>query len=172
MEGGKVGLAAFDFNALLVSEVVGEEAALGLDHEVQAFMAIGVLDEDRPVGLVSPRGVLISNQPGSLADLDRVVELKLKGEGLLRAPVEDDVLVDRLLGVIDEIAQGAGEFLLLEELLRVVFVVADSLVLMPATMARRLRRLTASAAVSMNCCGGSLWRGLTRVDALHTFHAS
>ena len=48
----KVRLATFDLGAFLGAQVVGEQAALGLDHEVQAFSTV-LLNEHCPVGVVA-----------------------------------------------------------------------------------------------------------------------
>lgn len=49
----KMRLAAFDLGIFLAAQVVGEQAALGLDDEIQTLRAI-LVEQDSPVRVVRP----------------------------------------------------------------------------------------------------------------------
>lgn len=62
----EVRLATFDLGAFSVQQLVQEEAALGLRHEVEPLRTI-LFDQHGPSGLKVPSGVGTLNQEGSLA---------------------------------------------------------------------------------------------------------
>ena len=125
----EVSLAALDLGAFLVAQVVGEEAALGLDHEVEPLRAV-LLDQHGPVRVVGAERRRDLEPAGELGvDLDRLVLLQLLGKGAFDAGrIVDHLLVDRLRRG-QHVLEVAGQLLLLEEFLGVVVLVAEALVL-------------------------------------------
>jgi hypothetical protein len=88
-EAGEVGFAAFDFRAIAVAQVVGEEAAFGLDHEKEA-LGVGVLDKECPLRRVGA-------EPG----------------GDFEPAREFDVNFDRLVlfqGFVLQVGENVGQF--------------------------------------------------------------
>jgi len=58
---GEVGLAAFNLGAFFVTQIVGEEAAFGLEHKVEALGAVFVHEQGQPVA--DAEIVLIKGHP-------------------------------------------------------------------------------------------------------------
>mmetsp|Transcript_41596 Transcript_41596/g.97602 ORF Transcript_41596/g.97602 Transcript_41596/m.97602 type:complete len:374 (+) Transcript_41596:154-1275(+) len=120
--------ATLDLGALGVAQVADEQAALGLHHEVQPI-ALRRGHQHRPVGVVAAQRGGHLEPGGQLGvDLDRFVLRQLVGKVAFGVGVVDDVLVHRALGVQQHVLQVAGQLLGLEQLLRVVGLVAQPLV--------------------------------------------
>ena len=128
-EGLEVVFAALDLGAFLIAEVVGEQSALGFDHEVEPLFAV-LVDQHSPVGIVGSQWrEHLEPARQFRVDLHCFVLLELFGEDALdTGRVIDDMLVDRFLGG-KHVLKVSGQFFLLEEFLRVIFVVTDALVL-------------------------------------------
>ena len=79
-QGVEMRLAAFDFSALAVAEIVGEQAALGFDDEVEALRAV-FFHEHGPVWIVGAQGRRDFEPGGQFGvNLDRLVFLQLLGK--------------------------------------------------------------------------------------------
>ena len=125
----KMRLPAGDLCALLVAQVVGEQAALGLHHEVQSLRST-FLHQYGPVRVIG------SQRRGHLepawqlgVELNGVVLLQRVGEVALGGGVVDHVLVDGLARVHQHVLQVAGQLFLLEQFLCIDVLIAKLLVL-------------------------------------------
>lgn len=119
--------AAFYFRTFLVAEVVGEEAAFRLNHEVTPLDSI-LLHQHGPVRVVGAEGRRHAEPAREFGvNLDRLVLLQLLGKGTLGVGLVDDLLMDRLVHV-DHGLEVARQLFGLEQLLGVVFLGSDALV--------------------------------------------
>ena len=122
-------LAAFDLGAFLVAQIVGEQAAFGFHHKVQVLGAV-FFHQHGPVGVVGTQRRGHFEPAWQLGvELDGVVLLQPISEIPLGGRVVHHVLVDRLAGILQHVLEIAGEFFLLEQLLRIDMLVAQFLVL-------------------------------------------
>ena len=125
-------LSTSDLGGLVVAQVVDEQAAFGLDHEIEAFVAVD-FDKHRPIGIVGAQRRRHFEPPRKLGvDFHRLVFFELLGEGSFDAAgIINDVLEDRLLRVLQHVPQITCQLLLRKQLLRIVVLVADALVFDP-----------------------------------------
>lgn len=112
-EFGEVGLTTFELCTLFVSEVIGEEAALGFDHEVEAFGAVFV-HQHSPIGIVMAKRSGDAKPTGELGvNLDGFVFFQLLGKGAFGVGLIDNLFVGRLVRV-DHRLEVAGQLFGLE----------------------------------------------------------
>lgn len=100
-------LSTLDLGVFLAAEVIGEQAALSLHHEIQPLRAV-LVEQDGPVGVVRPqrcRHLEPARQLG--VEHHTIVHLQRLGKLPFGVRVVDDVLVNRPLRVQQHIAQVA-----------------------------------------------------------------
>src|SRR5450830_196898 len=152
-QGVEVRLATLDLGPFPISKFTKEQTALGLDDQIETLSGTDIC-KNSPVGVVAAQRRRYGEPTRQLCiDFDRAVLLELISEPGLRVRVVHNLLIDRLTARSKQIPEVPCQLLGLEQFLRVIILITDTLVLDPANEQESLR-----AVDDLSCNLGELLR--------------
>ena len=145
--------AALDLGPFPISKLIKEQTALGLDDQIETFSGTDIC-EDSPVWVIGAQWRRHSEPAGQLGiDFDGAILLQLVHEIGFRVRTVYNSFIDRFVARSERIPEVPSQFLCLEQLLRVVVLIAYTLVLDSANEQESLR-----AVDDLGCNLGKLLR--------------